>query len=927
MRRLREVPVSLAALASCLVAACASTPAAHDAARTAPAASTAAADAGARPAAPVTLGAAGVPVPPPEFRLPTDVRPTSERISLRLDPRGTTYTGTVRIQLAVSAATPAFWLHARDLAVSRAAIVQGGAERAARIATAPPDLLGIVPASPLAPGPAELVLDFQGTLDTERSRGLYKVNEGDTPYLYTFFEPVDARRAFPCFDEPSFKIPWEMEIAVPAGNGAFANAAEAGRASGADGWVTIRFAPTRPLPSYLVAFAAGPFDVVPGAPAGNHQTPLRFILPQGHREELAYAQTMVPRSVALLEDATDVPYPYGKLDVLVVPRFWGTMEHPGLVALGQPLMLLPPGVDSLARQQRGANITIHELAHYWYGDLVTLAWWDDTWLNESFGSWLDGKVTDRLDPAWRWHRRSIGARLQAMEADALPGAKRIRQPVRSREDIETSFDGALTYAKGRTVLAMFERWIGEEAWRSALASYLRKYSDRNATSEDLFASLDASLGRNVSAPLASFVDQPGFPLVRASLRCAKGAAAAVELTQEPFLSGAQGASERTWGVPVCVRVGRGKRVERACTLLSGRTGSLPLPASLGCPDWVLLDDGGLGYYRAAYSAQLRSRLLRLPASALSAEEQISIASDLSALAERGEVPIGDVLDRGVAMTAQVDSDVASHGWRLLDAWLRKDRLTSEGQRRRVELFRKLGSARARAMGWNARPGDSLDVRELRRILLPHVALGGDDRSLQSEATRLARSWLHDRRGPDEDVIEPVLEVAAARGDAALFDDMTRDAVEARARNDRTRTIEAIAWFDSPALAARARKLLDDPRFELRDTSRMLAEQVARSETRPEAWPFLRDHAAVLVPRMRDDEAQRMIATIGRACDARLAEQARASLGPVMQKIDGGPFAFQQALDRIARCVAVHDRTDPGIEVWLSRGSQSGTALR
>ncbi len=133
------------------------------------------------------------------------------------------------------------------------------------------------------------------------------------------------------------------------------------------------------------------------------------------------------------------------------------MEHPGLVALGQPLMLLPPGVESLARQQRGASITIHELAHYWYGDLVTLAWWDDTWLNESFGSWIEGKVTDRLDPAWRWHRRSIGARLQAMEADALPGAKRIRQPVRSREDIETSFDAALTYSKGRTVLAMFER--------------------------------------------------------------------------------------------------------------------------------------------------------------------------------------------------------------------------------------------------------------------------------------------------------------------------------------------------------------------------------------------------------------------------------------------------------------------------------------
>ncbi|MGZ6034437.1 MAG: M1 family metallopeptidase, partial [Myxococcaceae bacterium] len=309
MRRLRDSRAPLTTLATCLVAgclsACASKPAAPDAARPAPGGSSSPADAGGRPSATVALAAADVPVPPPAFRLPTDVRPTSERISLRLDPRGTTYTGTVHIQLAVSAAAPAFWLHAQDLSIRRAAIVQGGTERAARIATAPPDLLGIVPATPLPPGPAELVLDFEGTLDAERSRGLYKVNEGDTPYLYTFFEPVDARRAFPCFDEPSFKIPWEMEITAPAGNGAFANAAEAGRASGPDGWVTVRFARTRPLPSYLVAFAAGPFDVVPGAPAGHHQTPLRFILPQGHRDELTYAQSMVPRSVALLEDATD----------------------------------------------------------------------------------------------------------------------------------------------------------------------------------------------------------------------------------------------------------------------------------------------------------------------------------------------------------------------------------------------------------------------------------------------------------------------------------------------------------------------------------------------------------------------------------------------------------------------------------------------
>ncbi|HET9156743.1 MAG TPA: M1 family aminopeptidase, partial [Myxococcaceae bacterium] len=335
---------------SLLAAACASAP-------TAPARSGAPPDAGT---------AALVTGPAPALRLPTDVRPTAEHLALRLDPREGTFHATARIQLTVAAAVPTFWLHAQDLTIRRATLVRGGVEQPARTSTVPPDLLAIVPAAPLTPGDAELVLEYDGQIDPERSRGLYRVAEGDTPYLYTFFEPVDARRAFPCFDEPSFKIPWELEISVPPGNGAFANTAEASRQTGPDGWTTVRFERSRPLPSYLVAFAAGPFDVVAGAPAGNHQTPLRFILPQGHRDELAYAQSIVPRIISLLEDATDVPYPYGKLDVLVVPRFWGTMEHPGLVALGQPLMLFPTRGQALSREQRGANIAVHELAHYWY---------------------------------------------------------------------------------------------------------------------------------------------------------------------------------------------------------------------------------------------------------------------------------------------------------------------------------------------------------------------------------------------------------------------------------------------------------------------------------------------------------------------------------------------------------------------------------
>jgi alanyl aminopeptidase len=209
-------------------------------------------------------------------------------------------------------------------------------------------------------------------------------------------------------------------------------------------------------------------------------------------------------------------------------------------------------------------------------------------------------------------------------------------------------------------------------------------------------------------------------------------------------------------------------------------------------------------------------------------------------------------------------------------------------------------------------------------VVPAVTNGAEDRLLQAEASRLARRWLEDRTGLDEDVLEPVLRVAARHGDGTLFDLMMREAQSGRARNDRTRIITALGWFEDPELAARARALLDDPRLELRDTALLLGQQMERSETREQAWPVLRDRAATLAPKMRDDEAQRLFATIKWACDRRLADEARKTLGPVMEQLGGGPFALQQALGAIERCAAIHDRTDPAIQAWLAARTRPGS---
>ncbi|MCU0684399.1 MAG: M1 family metallopeptidase [Polyangiaceae bacterium] len=777
---------------------------------------------------------------------------------------------------------------------------------------------------PLARGPARLRLRFAGRLDAEKSRGLYRAREPDGSwYAYTMFEPVDARRAFPCFDEPGYKIPWELTLRVPPGDVAVANTPLASEAL-EGGRRVFRFRESKPLSSYLVAFVTGPFDVIDAGKAGHHDTPLRFVVPRGRAGELGYARQVTPKIVGLLEEYFDDPYPFGKLDVAVVPRYGGTMEHPGIVALGQPLTLIKPAEETTRRRQWYANIAVHELGHYWFGNVVTAAWWDDTWLNEGLTTWLDRKITDRVDPAWHFGNERITALETALSSDALPSAKPLRLPVTSAEAIEASFDGENTYMKGASVIGMLEHWVGEATWRRTMQRYLRAHAWGSATSEDFLRAVSTEAGAPAAEALRTFLERSGAPSIAAELRC-QGGKASLALSQRryrPLGLGAkaneganEGAKPTLWKVPVCVRYPAGGATKSTCHLLEGEAAEVPLEAP-GCPEWVVLNDGAAGYYRSAYAAPAREKLRARASRVLSVPERALFVGDVRAQVAAGEADLSAALELSATFAGEADRKVFGTSSEPLRD-VKSEFLSPPQQAAYGRALRRLYGTRARSLGWLPKPGESDDAALTRAWLLPWLATAGRDDALQTEARTIAEAWLAGKKQLPLELVRSLLFAAAPGGDAGFFDRLVAAAEANDDRERRSAIFGALGIFADGALLDRAFALAENGRFDAREAYVIWLSSLYHPRSRDRAWASLRPRLDAVFGSLRDRELASLMVALGSFCDRGRRAELEAELRPRVARF-GGTLVLDKALERLDICAEARARQQPAVEAFLRR---------
>lgn len=843
------------------------------------------------------------------FRLSPDVRP--ERYTLRVAPdlESRSFHGSGQIELSLAAPASELTLHAAFLEQIEAALELGGERLVPKVELRPVSETAVFRFSREIPaGSHRLDLSWRGKMHGDL-RGMYVAGG----VIVTQLEAADARRVFPCFDEPSFKAVWDLALEVPEGKAALSNGKIVAEEALENGKRLVRFAPTPTMSSYLVALIVG--DLVSSEPRTVQGVEIRTWAVPRKQHLSHFGQNCASAVLPLLEEYFDVPYAFGKLDQVGIPDFEaGAMENSGCVTFREVALLLDEERAPLGIRKRVAEIITHELAHMWFGNLVTMSWWDDLWLNEAFATWMAFKIVDVWKPEWRMWDDFDSGKAQALQLDSLASTHPIHVPVRNAYEATENFD-LITYEKGGALLRMFEGFLGEAAFRDGIRSYMKKHAYKNTVADDLWDALSSHASEELRPVAQHWIGCEGYPLVSLEREENRISLAQRRYFRDPELF--EKAEAAVWPIPMVFSWADDKGAHKTRFLFKDPEGELSLPAS-GEIKYVCANSEGSGFYRVAYSSK-ELACLALHRGKLSPVERASLVSDSWALFKAGSGTLGAVLD--LVQVLGSDSDYVVLG-EMVAVLAETERLISNRTSRAV--FRRMVSRllwpQIEELGWEAGADESDDQRLRRAVLVRALALVARRFEAVSEVSeRLERLYQGDENALGPDLLDAASVAAAREGDEGLFNTFV-ERLESPDPATARRALVALASFEQGELPKRSIDLFLSEQVPQQDSSTYLAALLANPAARSDAWNMIREKW----PQVRQKVAAPML--LRRVVESfkelvRERDEVEAFFAENAADFATVSAAVRQTQERLRLDEELRRRGHPELVLWLSRGKE------
>jgi aminopeptidase N len=843
-------------------------------------------------------------------RLPANVRPDHYALAFDVNLANTRFEGTETIRLRLAEPTARIVLHALDLDFHEVTIRSAGTTQTAKVVLdKTSETASLIVPKTLSAGAADVDIRYSGFLN-KTLRGFYLSKANGRNYGVTQFESTDARRAFPSFDEPAMKATFDISLTIDRRDTAISNGRLLSDKPGpGDSRHTLTFATTPKMSSYLVAMAIGDFECIEGS---SESIPIRVCATPGKRELGRLALGMAGEILAAYNRYYDIKYPFGKLDMVAIPDFAaGAMENTAAIFYRESDLLADSSTASLATRKNIASVVAHEMAHQWFGDLVTMRWWDDLWLNEGFATWMESRPLAEAHPEWRLDIDEARSGQQALNLDALTTTRPIHSSAETPAEIEETFD-VIAYQKGGAVLRMIENYVGREDFRKGVNAYLARHAYGNATSEDFWTAIAAASRKPIDRILPTFVNQPGVPLVQVSLAC-DAAGHTVSLAAQRFsLDQSRPPSAAHWQIPICRKYPN--IVGASCTEM--RTDAATLLGN-ACPLWVFVNAGAEGYYRTAYPPAMLRALAADAETRLTAPERLSLAGDEWALVRAGRHSVADYLTLIKGYASEQESGVLSEVAGRLDTIYTQ--MASDAQRPAIEAFvRSLFAPTFKSLGLVAPPGDPDNRRALRAAVVSTLATTGNDETVLAAARRTVDDSLSGGEPLDANLAATLLRAAARHGDAALFDKYIQAAEKVSTPEEYYRYLGALAYFEDPAMVDRGLNRLRTSAIRDQDAAWYLRQVLANPNAgvNARAWAFTKTNWTELLPKLSISFADAgIVESLSSFCDAGVRDDIKAFF--TTNPRPAATRALSQTIEHIDSCISVRAKQAQALSDWLA----------